>query len=165
MHRQLTVYKMCFKQVSKRVLLHIQHSEEDSIQAKRLAFASMSRALWFNNVSLAKRLLQSSELAKLHLCLSGGKVAIANPAFFDIAFNEVHAKYFEQHIQDLSSQIPLASTSANLGKQFQARIQCYRRLQSTYWPLGNRFAVTGVRMTLDDGASRVAQHPADIQQI
>ena len=79
MHRQLAVYKTCFEEASKKVLLHIQHNEEDSIQAKRLAFSFMSRALWFNNVPLAKKLLQSSELAKLHLCISGSKASIANP--------------------------------------------------------------------------------------
>ena len=122
----------------------------------------MSRALWFNNVSLAEGLLQSSELAKLHLCLSGGKVAVVRPAFFDIAFDEVHIKCFEQHIQDLSSQTPLVSTSANLD-QFKAMIQCSRLLQSTYWPVGRRLAVTGIRMTLEDGPSSVAQSPAAIQ--
>ena len=72
MHRQFAVKKMCFKEASHKVLLHIQHNEEDSIQAKRLAFSSMSRALWFNNILLAK----------MHLCLSGANVSIANPGFF-----------------------------------------------------------------------------------
>lgn len=45
MHRQLADYKMFFEEASKKVLLHIQHTEEDSIQAKRLASSSMSRAL------------------------------------------------------------------------------------------------------------------------
>ena len=145
------------------MLRHLQHNEEDSIQAKRLAFASMSRALWFNNVSLAKRLLQSSELAKLHLCLSGGKVSVVNPAFFNIAFNQVHVEYLQRIIRDISSQIPLASTPANLKKQYKARIQCYRRLSSTYWTTGKRLAVTGIKVSLDDGTSSVAQSPAAIQ--
>ena len=124
----------------------------------------MSRALWFNNESLAKRLLQSSELAKMHLCSSGGKVSIANPRFSNTAFNEVHAKYCEQHSQDLSSQIPLASTLGNSKKQYKARIQCFRPLQSAYWPVGKRMAVTGIRVTVDDGNSSVAHHPSSIQQ-
>ena len=81
MRRQHAVYKLCFKEASEKVLSHIQHDDQDSIQAKGLAFPSMSGVLWFNNVALAKRLLQSSELARMHVCLSGGKVSIANPGF------------------------------------------------------------------------------------
>ena len=124
----------------------------------------MSRALWFNNVTLARRLLQSSELAKLHLRVSGGKVSIANPAFFDAAFNEVHAKYYDGHIHELSSQSSLPSTAANLKKQLKSRIQCFRRLQAAYWPVGKRLAVTGIKVTVEDGSSNVVQDPSAIQQ-
>lgn len=81
-HRQLANLKVCFREASKVVLLEIQHDEENSLEARRLAFCSMSRALWFNDVSLAKKLLASSALAKVHLQVSDGKVSFINPAFF-----------------------------------------------------------------------------------
>ena len=76
----------------------------------------------FNNASLAKKLLQSCVLARLHLCVSGGGASIPNSGF---SLNEFHAKDLDQHIQDMSSQTPLAPTPANLKKQYKARIQCY----------------------------------------
>ena len=93
-HRQLSTLKVCFREASKRVLLDIQHVEENSLEAQRIAFSFISRAIWFNNVCMAKKLLISSELAKLHLQILNGRASIIDPAFFEVAFNECHAKYF-----------------------------------------------------------------------
>ena len=88
-HRQLSTLKVCFREASKLVLLDIQHDEENSLEAQRLAFSFISRAIWFNNVSLAKKLLISSELAKLHLQILNGKASIINPVFFWCCFQRM----------------------------------------------------------------------------
>ena len=161
-HKQLTTLKTCFREASKRVLLEIQHDETNSLEAQRLAFSSISRAIWFNNVCLAKKLLLRSELAKLHMQILNGRVSIINPAFFDVAFNECHAQYLSGHLKDLRKQ-SASSTSANIKKQIKSRVQCFQRLQSVYWPTGKRMFVTGVVISTADGSSSLASSPTSIQ--
>jgi hypothetical protein len=72
-HRKLATLKSCFKEASKCVLLDLQFNE-DSLEAQRMAFSSISRAVWFNNVSLAKKLLKSSQLARSHIAIINGLV-------------------------------------------------------------------------------------------
>ena len=161
--RQLATLKVCFKEASKVVLLDIQHDEENSIEAGRLAFSSMSRALWFNSVSLARKLLSSSELAKTDLCISGCKACVVNPAFFDVAFNEAHSIDYSTNIKEMRKQSSASTASANLKKPLKSRVPCSQRLRGIYWPLGKRMTVTGVKILLGDGASFIASTPWTIQ--
>ena len=121
------------------MLLHIQHNEEDSIQAKRLALSSRSGALWFNNVSLAKKFLLSYELARLHLCISGRRASIANPVFSMKSMLSIST-----NMPGLVFPDPPCFDSCNLKKQYKARIQCCRRLQFSLWPVARKMTVTGI---------------------
>lgn len=100
----------------------------------------------------------------MHLPASGGKVSVVNPAFFDVVFNEVHAKDSDDHVHDLRQQCSIPFTPASLEKQYKSGMQCFRRLQVACWPVGKRLAVTGVSVALEDGCWTVAQDPASIQQ-
>ena len=159
-HRQLSTLKVCFREASKLVLLDIQHDEENSLEAQRLAFSCISRAIWFNNVSLTKKLLISSELTRLHSQILNEKVSVIN--HFYVAFNECHAKYFSVHVKSMKKQ-SASSTSANFKKQLKSRVQCFQRLQSIYWPTGKRMLVTGVIIPSADGSCSLASTPATIQ--
>ena len=64
----------------------------------------MSRALWFSSVHLAKKLLRRSELAEVHLSVSGGKVSLVTPALLEVTSNEVRPKYYDDHVSDLRQQ-------------------------------------------------------------
>ena len=66
---------------------------------------------------------------------------------FHIVLNEVHAQHFGQQIHDSSSQIPLSSTPANLEKKMESRVQAYRRLQATYFPICKKVVVAGIRLS------------------
>ena len=79
-HRQLAILKSCFMEASSKVIRDIRN-QEDSMESQRLVFASMSRALWYQQVALAKRLLSSSEIAKQHLHIVNNKVCVINPDF------------------------------------------------------------------------------------
>ena len=82
--------------------------------------------------------------------------------FFDVAFNEVHAKYHRDNIRHMNLQ-SASSSSANFRKQIKSRVQCSRRLQSIYWPTGKRLSVTGIKLIGSEGSSSVVSTPLAIQ--
>ena len=163
-HRKLATYKLCFKEASKKVLLDIQHDEAGSIEPQRLAFSSMSRAVWYNNVTLARKLLSSSSLAKTHISIMNGQVTHINPGHFSSAFNEVHSKFYQSQIKDLRSQSSNA-TSVNVKKQLKSRINCYQRLQGVFWPSGKRLSVTGIRISRIQSSERLLVMPPPPQGV
>ena len=154
-HRQLAMYEVCVKEASRLVLVDLQRDEGGSTQARRMAFSSMSGAICFNIVGLAKKLLSSSDLAKTHLQVIGGIVSSISPGFFDVASGEAHSKYYSDGIGGLRKEMASSSAPANLKRQLKSRVRCYQRLQAVHWPVGKRMAVSGVKICLNDGSSSV----------
>ena len=69
--QQLIIYKKCMKGAAKRVRgeCHFLDSQ-DAISAK-LVLSSVSRALWFNNLTLAARLIKFPTLAEDPIFIDG----------------------------------------------------------------------------------------------
>ena len=95
------MYKVCIKEASKQVLVDINNCEGDSLASQRMIFASISRAAWYNNISLAKKLISSSTLAKAHISIVGCKVVFLEPASFATAFDQVHSRHYIDQIDNL----------------------------------------------------------------
>ena len=162
-HEQLAILKKCFKVASLKVLQDIRDNE-DSVESQRLVFASMSRALWFNNVVLAKKLLQSSTIAMQHLTIVNNRVCLFNAHYFATCFDEIHNKFYTDQIRAMNRQSQALGVSSNLKKQLKSRMQCYRRLCGVYWPTNKFMKVTGVRIECENPSDSNASnsHPTTV---
>ena len=72
-HKRLELYKTCTKESARRVKLDLIYKSEDELKSQRLVLASISRAIWFNNAGLAKKLLNTSTMARDILIICGQK--------------------------------------------------------------------------------------------
>jgi len=61
---QLNAYNSCIKEAARRVRNESLFANPDGSEEKKLVLSSVSRALWFNNLGLARKLIDYSSSAK-----------------------------------------------------------------------------------------------------
>ena len=132
-HQQLGVYKVCMKEAGRYVRDAMQLEAKDENAAMRLLLATISRAIWFNKVSVARKVIQTSPLAAELLDISGATVACKDFVYSNALFDEVHRTYLQKDINAMRIVAGNAST-ANVRKQLKSRIQAFQRLQAVYFP-------------------------------
>ena len=163
-HKRLELYKICMKESARRVKLDLIHKSEDELKTRRLVLASISRAIWFNNIGLAKKLLNTSIMARDILILVGRRVLCRDFSVFDDWFNDSHQKLQQQRINGLKGHIA-ATNCTILKKQLRSKVQAACRLQKVFWPTGKRLIVTGIIGANDvHGNPIVHTKPCEIQE-
>ena len=85
--KQLPCLKICIREAARRVRAELATRQDVSLQSMRMALASISRAICFNNVALASRLCKSSQLASDLLNIMGRAVECSDHTRFDEIFN------------------------------------------------------------------------------
>ena len=106
--------------------------------------SSVSRALWYNNLSLAKRLIRYSDIATDLIFIDAGKVCAFSYDNFENTFGDFFKVYHRSEVSRL--QVDLSKTTALIiKKQIKSRIQCARRMQSVFWPSGKRVKLAGIK--------------------
>ena len=126
--------------------------------------ASISRAIWFNKAGLAKKLLNTSTIARDILIIVGRRVLCRDFSKCDDWFNDTHQKLQQQRINGLKEDIA-ATKSTILKKQLRSKVQAACRLQKVFWPSGKRLIVTGIIGSNDvNGNPVVHTKPEEIQE-
>ena len=133
-HKILEVYKICLREASRLTRRDVLY-DEDSLPARRMIFASMSRAIWFNNTGLAYKLHQSTTLAQVHISVVGGSAICNNWDAFDTEFNDCHARDIQDTFDDQTKQRN-STERICVKKQLKSRIQKY--LKNAEYFLGER---------------------------
>ena len=72
--RLLIMYKKCMRAAAKRVRNECLFRDSSGAESTKLVLSSVSRALWYNNLSLAKRLIRYSDIATDLIFIDAGKV-------------------------------------------------------------------------------------------
>jgi len=147
--RQLPCYKVCIREAAKRIKFELAYQDQESLPSMRLTLSSISRAIWFGNAGLARKLLRSSELAKSLLVVNGGHVSCSSFERFDDLFNYAHKEVQTRQIRNLGIAIGRTS-STNLKKQLKSKLQAAKRLERIFWPSGKRLSLTGLKLEDDD---------------
>ena len=103
--------KRCFEAASVLVK-DIRVLVSDSLDARRIVVDSISRAIWRQDIKLARDLLDHSVLAQELLQIDGRRGMCANPRLFDDAGNQI--KFHLHHSSDkrLKAHICGASSSS-----------------------------------------------------
>ena len=89
---------------------------------------SLSRAVWHNDVKLARKLLDTTTIAKEHIGIVLGKIVVLDPPSFEETYRVERLYYHTRQISDAKSQLP----SANLAEaaKLQGKIASARRQQT-----------------------------------
>ena len=71
------------REAAKRVRNECLFLDSSGAESTKLVLSSVSRALWFNNLSLAKRLIRYSEIATDLIFIDAGKVCAFSYEMFE----------------------------------------------------------------------------------
>ena len=85
----LRVYNKCILEAARKVRDYMLVSNPDGSESLRLVVDGLSRAMWLQNIPLARRLLRVSELACSFAEVRDGKVICLDPVGFENLFSEI----------------------------------------------------------------------------
>ena len=87
---QLIAYKACMREAARRVRNESLYSKPDGSAERKIVLSSISRALWFNNLPLARKLLRWSTLAKDLIYIVDCKVLAYSYETFEQIFGDFY---------------------------------------------------------------------------
>ena len=160
-HQQVSMLKKCFRAAS--VFVRNTHSlVSDSVDARRVVIDSVSRAIWNQDLKLAKRLFENSMVAQELLHIEDRTMTLSNPLLCDDVYNSVKS---EMHLRlDAKlEQHTSTATSSTSRKQFKSRLQASRRQGMLYWPTNKKLQLRGLIVKQEDGSQVIEVSPSVMQ--
>jgi len=155
---QLFLLNKIILEAARHVRNYSLYHRPDGSDNVRLVIDSISRAIWKQDVRLAKKLLDNSALARNYLCLSGARVSVVDPICFEQYFLEIRASQQQAAVLRLQRQIGFTQ-SKNKKAQLKGRLQAARRMQGVFWPTSRTLRLAGVTVSGADGIeARVADN-------
>ena len=121
----------------------------NNMEVRALALSSIARAVWQNNVSLARRLIAQSPVAAAHIDVllnrSGvGKVTLRNPLCFQKEVESCQREVLgERRTAELNQAE--ASRSAKTKGKCASKVSGITRLAKLWSPFDRRLVLTGIR--------------------
>jgi endonuclease/exonuclease/phosphatase family metal-dependent hydrolase len=125
-------HKKLIREAARRVRNYMLVVDEESAFSKAQVFSSIARAVWNNDVKLAKVLANFSQIARDHLDFSSGNVALSRTIDFDSEAREIFSAEIENRSRDIQNQ---SSTNK------QALLS---KLARQWRPFGRTLVLTGV---------------------
>ena len=107
----LLVYKMCLKEAARMVREETQLESCNETASWRLVLATISSVIWFNKLSIARRMMSNSVLGRKLLQSQGGKFVCKDDVLFDAYFNGCHKAALQKDIHILRVGISNAASS------------------------------------------------------
>ena len=124
-------------------------------ESTKLVLSSVSCALWFNNLSLAKRLIRYSAIATDLIFIDGGKVCAHSYENLEKTFGDFFKVYHRTEVVRLQHDL-LVTTALTIKKQIKSRLQCARRMQCIFWPTGKRLKLAGIQTAAGETVTSAA---------
>ena len=146
--QQLVIYKKCIREAAKRVRADCLFLDPQGAFSNKLILSSVSRALWYNDLSLASRLIRNAPIAADLIFIDRGLVTAHCQENFEAAFTDFFRVYHRTEVGRLRTELT-STSSLIVKKQIKSRLQCARRLQGVFWPTGRRLKLAGIK-TADD---------------
>ena len=138
-------------------------SSPDGSESLRLTVDGLSRAMWLQDVSLARRLLRVSEVARTFAPIRDGKVFCLDPQGFEHFFVEIRRSQQAMVTNKLNQQ--LASVSGLTERaQIKSKLQASRRFQCVFFPRNRRLPLSGFRVRDSDGVESLTTSAEGMQK-
>jgi len=146
---QLGVYKRCIWEAARVTRDHLLTHDPSGEESQRLVVDSIGRAVWRQDLKLARRVFNGSSLARGHIVIEGNNVSLVNPEAFDVLYNQVRFTQKSQALQRLSSLISRGG-SINQVKRYKAQAQAFKRMRALHWPNSKRLKLAGIKIADSD---------------
>ena len=126
-----------------------------------LTLTSISRAVWFSDIAMARTLMARSELARTHLAIVGGQVCLQDPIDFAAVIERDKHLSFAQRIADAEADTDLGALQPMKHARGKThRVQALLRMSRLWSPLDKRLVLSGVRCgRLPGGRHKVVTLP------
>ena len=158
---RLQTYNQCIISAARHARDTLLFHDKAGKPSCRDILESISRAVWWNDVRLGKRLLDTTDLAKDIFTIDAGRVRVLDFGYFERLYSFEKLSYLRAQESSLRTQLSGAPLATR--KQLKARIQASRRLQTIWWPNSRKLRLVGLRTTTTDGAPVLLSSPEDIQ--
>ena len=124
---------------------NLSRSDPDNPRQLAMTFGTLSRCVFWNDTTLAQRMINRSAVAARYIQVVGDKVSAIDPTAFANAFTS--AKYNSLNIrrQELASEVSNSSGSRCNSKFNFGRNNCIRRLSKLWLSSGRRMFLKGIR--------------------
>ncbi len=149
-HR-LRTHKILFREAAFHARDALNFTGNKEFESRRLVFESMTRAIWFNDVRLATRLINATKIAPQYLRIDSKSVSAIDPLSFEQADISEKREFYRREECQLRDLLRM-SESINEKPQLQSRLKASRRLQSVWWPAGRKIHLYGLRVDTEDGS-------------
>ena len=126
---QLNTYNSCIKEAARLVRNEALHTNPDGSEGKKLVLSSVSKALWFINLGLARKLIDYSASAKDLMFIEGSRAKAFPFQAFEPIFGDFFDMYHSSQVQQIQQQM-VNATPVMQKKQLKSRLQCARRVLS-----------------------------------
>ena len=131
--RQLPALNRCINAAAKEVRNHLITHDAYGTEIARLVLSSIAKAVWKDDLKLAKTLIHTSPLARDHIYIQDGRICFVDHAAYDSQYNAARLELKNQTIQKLQKVAEVAS-SANSKKKATTKIKAQKRLRQLHWP-------------------------------
>ena len=92
---------------------------------RSFSYSAIARAIWYDDLRLARLLLERSNDAKKHIFIRQGKVILKEPAVFEAEMEDIKQRKLRLRLEQLES--PVGSSQLHGGAMKQRR-SCIHRL-------------------------------------
>ena len=161
-HR-LATHKILIREAANRTRDALCFRDDKGNETSRLVFESMARAIWFNNRSLAQKLIDHTAIGPSFLKIEHMQVSPIDPIAFEQAYRFEKSAHLKRTTTELRSQIN-ATDSANERKQLKGRLQAARRKQTTWWKKAPKLKLFGLQLKNEDEQQPVVSDPGLVQE-
>ena len=96
---QLNTSNSCIKEAARRVRNEALYTNPDGSEEKKLVLSSVSRALWLNNLGLARKLIEYSASAKDLIYIEDSQVKAFSFQAFETIFGDFFNMYHSSQVQ------------------------------------------------------------------
>ena len=160
---QLPAIKECIKSAALFTRDTLNFTDSGGRECKRLTLESLSRAVWHNDCKLARKLLDTTTIAREHIDIVLGKIVVLNPPSFEEAYRVERQYYHSRQITDAKSQLPSAKLTE--AAKLKGKIASARRQQTTFFGKKPFVNLKGLKIKRPNSiVEQIVTEPADIQR-
>ena len=141
---QLPAIKACIKDAAFFTRDALNFYDSGGRENRRLTLESISRAIWNEDLGLARKLLATTALAKEHIQIQDNRVCIINPPVLEEAYRVEREYYLGNRINEARSALPRASITE--AAKLKGKISAARRQQTTFFAKKPFVNLVGLRI-------------------
>ena len=141
---RLILYKKCLNEAARHTRDYLNLCGSDCEDHLRLSLDSMSRAVWWNNVTLAKKLISVSAFVRHFITIIDGHVLPIDAAEFEKVYVDYKKRHHTSLQQELKDDIEKA-VAQNTKKQLKSRLKASRRQSAIWFPRLRKIRTLGIR--------------------